>query len=222
MTIPAQPTPPVPADTLAFAVFGRDEAGKAHGSAFVASETELATKAAELMGMRTLAIRTEVEQALAAKLPRGRVFASGKAFVPFIKAALLTELQTAALNSGLPPLKIIGGAGGNEAGVVPTKPSIATPAPAKPAATVPLVKQPTGWGDLAVGTIVLAAFSAEHCEWYECVVLAVEGEDRFTLRFCDWPNQPAFTRRRTEIGLMHPAHVVEPPTEPELFSRAAC
>ena len=69
------------------------------------SEADLATKAAELMGLRLLPIRTDTERALAAKVPRGRVFATGRAFVPFIKAALLTELQAAALNSGVKPLE---------------------------------------------------------------------------------------------------------------------
>ena len=56
------------------------------------------------MGLRLLPVRTDTERALAAKVPKGRVFASGRAFVPFIKASLFTELQAAALNSGVKPL----------------------------------------------------------------------------------------------------------------------
>ena len=37
------------------------------------------------------------------------MFASGRAFVPFVKDALLTELQAAALNSGVKPLKLLTG-----------------------------------------------------------------------------------------------------------------
>ncbi len=78
------------------------------------------------MKLRLLPIRTEAEQALAARVPKGRVFASGRAFVPFVKAALFLELQTAALNSGVKPLTLItspttGGAG---------EPPSAAPAPA--------------------------------------------------------------------------------------------
>ena len=47
-----------PADAPALVVFGHDEAGKAHGSAFGANEAALAAKAAELMGLRALPIRT--------------------------------------------------------------------------------------------------------------------------------------------------------------------
>ena len=78
-----------PNDAPALVVFGRDATGKPHASAFSQSEADLARKAAELMGLRLLPVRTDTERALAAKVPRGRVFATGWAFVPFIKATLL-------------------------------------------------------------------------------------------------------------------------------------
>ena len=77
------------------------------------------------------------------------------------------------------------------------------------------VKQPCGWADIRVGSIVLGAAPPRRAEWYECLVIAVEGEDVFVLRYCDWPKEPPFRRRRVEIGLMHPAHTPEP-LEPEL------
>src|SRR4051794_14640931 len=76
----------------ALIVFGRDNSGKPHASRFDASEAEVAEKAAGLMGMQVLRPETGEEQALAAKLPRGRVFASGRAFVPFVKAAVYGPL----------------------------------------------------------------------------------------------------------------------------------
>ena len=116
---------PEPADAPALVVFGRDKGGKPHASAFTQSEAALATKAAELMGLRLLPVRTDTERALAAKVPRGRVFATGRAFVPFIKATLLTELQAAALNTGVKPLKLLTGPAASGAG---------EPTPAAPAA----------------------------------------------------------------------------------------
>ncbi|GJE53804.1 hypothetical protein [Methylobacterium thuringiense] len=193
-------------EPLALVVFGRDESGKAHGSAFTATDADLAFKAAELMGMRALPVHTDAEQALAAKLPRGRVFASGKAFVPFIKATLLTELQTAALNSGITPLKLVGGADAGD-----TSTSLGE-APADDA--VAPVKQPGGWGNIRVGAIVLATAGPKYTEWYECLVLAVNAEDAFKLRYCDFPNELPFERPRNQLGLMHPAYVPAPPTEP--------
>ena len=211
---------PDPADAPALVVFGRDATGKPHASSFTQSEADLATRAAELMGLRTLPIRTDTERALAAQVPRGKVFATGRAFVPFIKAALFTELQAAALNSGAKPLKLLTGPASTGAG----EPAQAAPAPdVKPArgnGPAP-VKQPCGWADVQVGSIVLGAAPPRRTEWFECLVIAVEGEDLFVLRYCDWPKEPLFRRRRVEIGLMHPAYTPEPPLEPEPPLRAA-
>ena len=145
-----------PADAPALVVFGRDKGGKAHASSFTAGEADLATKAAELMGLRTLPIRTDTERALAAQVPRGRVFATGRAFVPFIKASLLTELQAAALNNGAKPLKLLTGPAASGA-AEPTRAAPATSVkPLKGSGSAP-VKQPCGWADIQVGSIVLGA-----------------------------------------------------------------
>jgi hypothetical protein len=200
---------PEPADAPALVVFGCDALGKPHASSFSQSEAALATKAAELMGLRLLPIRTNTERALAAQVPKGRVFATGRAFVPFIKAALFTELQAAALNRGVNPLKLLTGPASTGAGET-------TPAAlaAKGTGTAP-VKQPCGWADIQVGAIVLAAAPPRYQDWFECLVIAAEGQDLFTLRHCDWPKELPFVRRRVEIGLMHPAYQPKPPLEPE-------
>ena len=140
----------------ALVVFGRDTTGKPHASAFTESEADLATKAAELMGLRLQPVQTDAERALAAKLPRGRVFATGRAFVPFIKAALFTELQAAALNSGVKPLKLLTGPASTGAAEPTPAAPVASAKPAKGTGTAP-VKQPCGWADILVGSIVLGA-----------------------------------------------------------------
>jgi hypothetical protein len=76
----------------AIVLFGLDDRGKPHASAFDAANAELAQKAAGLMGMRVLRPETDDQRALAAKLPRGRVFESGRAFVPFVKRPIYESL----------------------------------------------------------------------------------------------------------------------------------
>ncbi len=211
MTIQAKPDL---TDKPALVVFGRDEGGKAHGSSFAEGEVKLAEKAAELMNLRVLPVRTEAERALAARVPKGRVFASGRAFVPFIKASLFLELQTAALNSEVKPLTLLTGptlgSGSEPPSAAPKPATLAKPPKAN--GTGP-VKQPCGWADIQVGAIVLAAAPPRYLEWFECVVTATRGEDVFELRYCDWPDEPPFVRRRVQVGLMHPAHEPQPPLE---------
>src|SRR3954471_18731903 len=98
---------PSPA-AMALVVFGRDEAGKAHAAWFDQSEAALAEKAADLMGLRVLRVRTDEHRALAAQLPQGRVFASGRAFVPFVKASLFLQLQAATqATADAKPVKLV-------------------------------------------------------------------------------------------------------------------
>jgi hypothetical protein len=82
--------------TPAIILFGKDEIGKAHASVFDEGGAELAAKAAEIMGIQTLRVESDEHRALAAKIPRGKIFASGRAFVPLIRAALYDQLVTAA------------------------------------------------------------------------------------------------------------------------------
>ena len=82
-TSPAEP---------ALVVFGRDGTGKPRASWFDAASAELATKAAGLMKMRVLKLATEEQKTLARQLAPGRVFASGRAFTPFARAAVFSQL----------------------------------------------------------------------------------------------------------------------------------
>ena len=76
-------------DEATLVLFGRDGAGKPHAAWFDAQSADLAVKAASLTGMRVLHVKGEDQRALAQQLPRGRVFASGKAFAPFVRAAFM-------------------------------------------------------------------------------------------------------------------------------------
>jgi hypothetical protein len=66
-------------------------------------------------------------------------------------------------------------------------------------------KQPLGWADIWPGAIVLTSDPPNHLDWYQCEVVASEAQEVFHLRWCSWPNMPPFTRRRVQLGLMHPA-----------------
>ena len=77
----------------------------------------------------------------------------------------------------------------------------------------PVIPQPFGWMDIQVGAIVLASIAPRPTEWFEVLVTGIEGET-FTVRFCDWPAEPPFTRSREQLALMHPTREPLPPLEP--------
>jgi hypothetical protein len=58
-------------------------------------------------------------------------------------------------------------------------------------------------------------------DWFEAEVVAVQGEDLFTLRWRDWPELPPVVRRRVQLGLMHPAHQPQRPLDPTSPTKAA-
>src|SRR5215203_7334418 len=76
----------------AVVVFGRDGAGKPHASWFDAEAAPLAIKAAALMGMQVLTVATAEQRQLVERFARGRVFASGRAFTPFVREKAFAEL----------------------------------------------------------------------------------------------------------------------------------
>lgn len=62
---------------------------------------------------------------------------------------------------------------------------------------------PKDWSKLAAGDRVLAADEPED-GWFFADVIEAVGDDKFRLRWRDWPELPSFTRRIIEIALLHP------------------
>jgi hypothetical protein len=77
----------------ALIVFGEDKRGRAHASAFAEEQRAEAIKAAELMGMLVLPASEGAAYELALELPAGRIFASGRGFVPFVDLPTYRNLR---------------------------------------------------------------------------------------------------------------------------------
>ncbi len=184
-----------PGETPALVVFGLDDTKKPHASTFSAHEAALAERAAGLMGMAALRLATDEQKALAAKLPRGRVFASGRAFVPFVRAGLYEAIVAAA---------------GKLAQPAPTACAASAGPPGAPAGQTAQVKAdeapkprpPAGWADIGVGSVVLATTGPDQ-GWYESEVIEIL-DDLLRLRWCSWPDDPVIARRFTQVGLLPP------------------
>ena len=83
-------------DTLAVVVFGRDNSRKPHASVFDQAPRRIGREGSRPDGHARVAARDRGGSELAAKLPHGRIFASGRAFVPFVKAGLFASLAAIA------------------------------------------------------------------------------------------------------------------------------
>lgn len=219
---------PAKLPTTCLIMFGLDDKGRPHASWFGDEDVALARKAAAMMGMAAVEATSEALRALAGQLPAGRVFASGRAFVPFVKGALYDQLA-AHLPAGAGPAaegakvaevdampvtaphKAAGrdrGAGAAppaetaaSASVGPTESNSDTVAQNKP--------EPAGlagWSMLKAGDLVLAKDDPDPEGWYDAVVVEVRG-DLFTLTWRDWPELGRIVRRTEHIALLHPAYI---------------
>lgn len=127
------------------------------------------------------------------------MFESGRAFVPFVKRTLYDAIAT-----HLPP--------GNQFPVrapedrPPPKPKkgSGTDAP-ESGPKRPEPHRPTDWDKIEVGSLVLATEGPSE-GWFEARVTKISPEGVYTLRWRDWLDVPAFTRKLSRIALLHPDH----------------
>ncbi|ESW94603.1 hypothetical protein NLY43_14245 [Mesorhizobium sp. C416B] len=185
----------------ALIVLGLDDGGKAHASWFGEDETDVAEKAAGMMGMAALRASTDELRDLAGKLPQGRVFASGKAFVPFVKAATFDKIATHLPSTYKWPIRA-------------AKPAAEKLKPGKKASSTgiqesgpkrPEPSRPTDWAKIEVGSLVLATEGA-YQGWFEAQVVRISPDGVYSLRWRDWLDVPVFTRKLIHIALLHPEH----------------
>jgi hypothetical protein len=175
-TKPTAATQPIESRTLI--ALGFDEHQKPRGARFDGADANLVTKAAQLMDLNVYEPKTKELAELAKKLPIGRLYANGKAFVANIRQNLYSQIIVE-----LAP----------EPGA-----AVSTQQDTPPVAT----GLPKSWDDIAPGHLVIAQESLEH-GWWEAIVIARNG-DMLTLRFREYPKLPKFARHRNAIALMSP------------------
>lgn len=200
---------PCPGPQPGLILLGRDERGRPHASAFGPGDAPAAERAATLMGFATMIVAEE-HQRLASSLPKGRIFDSGKAFVPFCSTQTFARLLEAA---GLPdtpvPVRVAAkpagagasavggqgrGAGGSAAG--------------DPPATRTGTKAPADHSQIGIGSLVLAQGNDEGDDgYYAAKVIATKADDAFVLTWAGYPDLPEFSRSRRALALLHPEAV---------------
>ncbi|MGO8397925.1 hypothetical protein ACC783_06100 [Rhizobium ruizarguesonis] len=169
-------------------ILGRDDSGKAHASFFPATDAQPASRAASLMGMFSLRADNDAVRSLLPKLPKGKLFESGKAFVPFVKQDLYKQIA-----AHLP-----------EADRAKAEEVRASPADVSQHghATTPS-NVPDDWGKIVVGSLVLA--TEDPLEgWFEATVIELKADSVLRLQWRHYLDLPPFNRRIEDVGLLHP------------------
>jgi hypothetical protein len=177
-----------------------------HASWFGLADSQKAVAAAEQMGMHAIAVAGDDLKAIAAQLPKGKIFPSGKAFVPFVRAALFADLARQVPHDNKVPKKRLRVVAGTDDG----KPgdNKQTASPAKPSTKLPEGEptRPEDWSRIRVGSLVLAREAVDE-GWFESIVTEVNSDGACWLRWRDWPDLDPFVRYRSQLALLHPGEI---------------
>jgi hypothetical protein len=159
-------------------LFGIDGRGKPKAARFGKQHAGLAVKAATQLQLQILVANDPKIANVVGRLPVGRVHATGRTFVPFVRRDLYDQLVAAAGNGAAhadPPSHGSSGASGSA-----------------PNGSVPHL--PKDWQGIGVDDLVVA-YQGQEDGWYESIVVQVDG-DMLTLRWRDYPRERRFTRHR--------------------------
>jgi hypothetical protein len=181
-------------------LFGIDSRGKPKGARFGREHASLAIKAATQLQLNVLASNDPKVAEIVARLPVGRVHATGRTFVPFIRRDLYDRLVAAAGNgNGGSPVRLTGSHAG---GAAPASPPSGNP------------NLPRNWQEISLGDLVVAQEEDPTDGWYEAIVVEV-ANDMFTLRWRDYPRLRRITRHRLRLGLLYPGPQAGKQTKPQ-------
>jgi len=179
------------------AVLGIDIDGRPHASRFEERDAPFAERAAELMGFHAIHVAADNDElhAIAEGLPLGKIFATGRAFVPFVGRPAFDKLATL-VEGGLTaraPRRAIGAKA--------TEPGVSSETFVESDETRAVE---TLWSALEIGSMVLATQPSAYDGWWESIVVAVNGDD-LILRWRDGPKEKPFRVSRRNVALLNPA-----------------
>jgi hypothetical protein len=180
-------------------VIGYDLDNKPRGGRFEGVDDRVANAAFD-MGLTAVVSSSPKFAAAAKKLPAGRLYTSGKSFIPNIKESLLTELVAILREPG----------DTSQAYRLENRPTKkdgedgSTGVRCKSPVTSGL---PRSWDEIDVGHLVLAHEGYED-GWWEAICVKRE-DDILTLRYRDAPKLPVFIRHITTVALINPGPLAD-------------
>lgn len=169
-------------------VFSRS-GNKARASWFPPELAPAAKRAASSMGVHFLKVSNDTARQLATKLPQGRIFDSGKAFMPLVQGLVFDELEKQLPPSAKTKLRVVA----SNAVARPGSDSI------KGKASPDEEHRPKDWTDIKVGSVVLASESDDD-GWWPCIVQEVYSKE-LRLKWKDFPDYEQITRGYDQVAL---------------------
>ena len=180
-------------------MLGLDNDGKPHATWFSEEDAAVAAKAAQMMQFHAVRVTGDDLRKAAGQLPIGKIFASGRAFAPFVKRELYDKFSALI---------------GTDAEVKPQPEAESQVEPA-PKAAVPETASgqnkaspnagdgSDAWAAIKVGALVLARDPDPENGWYEALVTQVSADgNTLTVRWRDYSDAPQVQVKRQGVGLL--------------------
>ncbi len=174
--------------TAELIVLGRDEAGKPRAARFPAGHDRLVAKAAKAMNLTVCKADGAALAEIAKKLPSGRLYATGRGFIPSVGRNLYSKIVEQLRLAGQPVPVEADQPNGEQSGTAQAAPAL-----------------PTSWDDIAAGHLVIAQEALDD-GWWEAIVLARDG-DMLTLKWRDYPDEANVLRHAGAVALLKPSPV---------------
>ena len=162
-------------------LLGLDAEQKAHAARFGIVDEAAVRKAAGLMGFRIGQVKSAEAKELAAKLPEGKIFETGRGLAPYVREDIYAKLVQ---KLELEP---------------ETKAAESVAQDVKPTAST------DPWAQIKVGSIVLCRDSVPHPSWWECTVVSVAKDSQaLSVRWTNYPTFKPFSVKRAAVALPPP------------------
>jgi hypothetical protein len=183
-------------------VFGLNASGKPKAAYFPEKHASLARTAARKLGLSVFRLTSRDAVDLAGKLPTGKVYANGRAFVSYVRRELYEKLTTLARRAGASrqALRVCSAAKASPAVRSSSAKPLSGQKATSAAAANPL---PNSWPAIDVGHLVIAQAADPGDGWWEAIVVGKD-EDMLTLQWRDYPKEPKLVRHRAAVALLRP------------------
>src|SRR3981189_3551191 len=181
-------------------VLGLDENEKPRGARFAELKDKTVSAAMDL-SCRILINQPDTVSEIAMKLPVGRIYASGKAFIPNIRRDLYDKISEAARIAAEKSDAENEAGAAEQSTVVKSGIAQADASLAEARCVSPVTSGlPRSWETIGVGHMVVFHESPDD-GWWEGIVIKREG-DLLTLRLRDFPKQGTFVRHINTVALV--------------------
>jgi hypothetical protein len=172
----------------ALVVFGKRARKQPRAAWFAAADTAIARWVAQRYGMSTLRVTPRVAQEICPALAEWQLASKGEPIIPSIKAELLERLTALAADQ-------------TASGEVSAEDTDTSEAPAPSEDQLQAAK--LLWGELRVGSLVLAQEDNPEDGWWEAIVLA-RHKNTYTICYRDHPEDGLARREVQQLALIYP------------------